>query len=66
MVEMMLTMMVLLSLIQPGLKTVPTNDMNDPLARKIEALLGSLNRQLRLEETRGLKDAVLTDFFDRS
>jgi hypothetical protein len=41
-----------------------TNVMNDPLARKIEALLGSLNRQLCLEETRGLKDAHLTGFFD--
>jgi hypothetical protein len=43
-----------------------TNDMNDPLARKMEALLGSFNRLLRLEETKFLKDAHLTDFFDRS
>jgi hypothetical protein len=40
--------------------------MNDALVRKMEALLGSFNRLLRLEETRGLKDAHLTDFFDRS
>ena len=37
-----------------------TNDLNDPLARRIETLLGSFNRQLRLEETRNLKDAVLS------
>jgi hypothetical protein len=40
--------------------------MNDPLAQKMEALLGSFNRLLRLEETEFLKDAHLTDFFDRS
>jgi hypothetical protein len=43
-----------------------TSDLNDPMARKIEALLGSFNRQLRLEETRGMKNATLTDFFKRS
>jgi hypothetical protein len=32
----------------------------------MEALLGSFNRLLRLEETKFLKDAHLTDFFDRS
>ena len=40
-------------------------DMNDPIARKVEALLGSFNMQLRLEETRSLKNSVLTDFFQR-
>jgi hypothetical protein len=40
-----------------------TNDLNDPVAQKIEALLGSFTRQLRLEETRHMKNAVLTDFF---
>jgi hypothetical protein len=50
------------------LKAVPTigkytNDLNDPVARKIEALLGSFTRQLHLEETRHMKNAVLTDFF---
>ena len=43
-----------------------TNDLNDPMARKIEALLGSFNRQLHLEESRGMKDVVLTNFFKRS
>ncbi len=41
------------------------DDLNDPLARKIEALLGSFNRQLRLEETSSMKDTTLTDFFQR-
>ena len=40
-----------------------TNDLNDPFAQKIEALLGSFTRQLRLEETRRMKNAFLTDFF---
>jgi len=32
--------------------------MDDPIARKLEALLGSgaFNRQLRLDETRGMKN----------
>jgi len=41
------------------------DDLNDPLARKIEALLGSFNRQLRLEETSSMKNTTLTDFFQR-
>ena len=41
------------------------DDMNDPFARKMEELLGSFNRQLRLEETRSMKNTVLTDFFQR-
>ena len=39
------------------------NDLNDPFSRKIEALLGSFTRQLHHEETRHMKNAVLTDFF---
>ena len=42
-----------------------TNELNDPLAWRIEALLGSFNRQLCLEETTVMKDAVLTDFFQK-
>ena len=38
-----------------------TNELNDPLAQKIEALLGSFNRQLCHEETTAMKDSVLTD-----
>jgi hypothetical protein len=41
------------------------DDMNEPIARKLEALLGSFNRQLRLDETRSMKSTVLTDFFGR-
>ena len=40
-------------------------DLNCPIARKIEALLGSFNRQLQLEETKSMKDTVLTDLFHR-
>jgi len=41
-----------------------TDDMNDPIARKMEAILGTFTRQLRLDETRTMKNSVLTDFFD--
>jgi DDE superfamily endonuclease len=41
-------------------------DLNYPIARKFEALLGSFNRQIRLEETKSMKETVLTDFFQRS
>ena len=41
------------------------DDMNEPIARKLEALLGSFNWQLRLDETRSMKSTVLTDFFGR-
>ena len=40
--------------------------MDDPVARKLEALLCSLNMQLRLEETRSLKNTHLTSYFNRS
>ena len=40
-----------------------TNDLNDPFAQKIEALLGSFTKQLHLEETKRMKNTVLTDFF---
>lgn len=42
-----------------------TDDLNDPIARKCEALLCSFSRQLRLEESRNLKGTVLTDFFPK-
>jgi len=41
------------------------NNLNDPLAHKMEAILGSFNRQLHLEGTRGMKDTTLTDFFTK-
>ena len=40
-------------------------DLNCPIACKIEALLGSFNRQLLLEETKSMKDTILNDFFQR-
>ena len=39
--------------------------LNDPIARKIETLLGSFNMQLHLEETRSMKNSVLTDYFQQ-
>jgi hypothetical protein len=41
------------------------DDLNEPIARKMEAVLGSFSRQLRLDETRTMKSSVLTDFFPR-
>ena len=38
-------------------------NMNDPLACKVESLLGSLTRLLRIDEARSMRDTVLTDFF---
>ena len=40
-------------------------DLNDPNACKLESLLGLFNRQLRLDETRSMRDTYLTDFFHR-
>jgi hypothetical protein len=40
-------------------------DWDDPIARKIEVLLSSFNRKLRLDETRNMKETVITDFFQR-
>ena len=42
-----------------------TDNMNESIARKLEALLGDFKRQLRLDETKQMKDSVLTDFFCR-
>ncbi|KAF8898058.1 hypothetical protein CPB84DRAFT_1781292 [Gymnopilus junonius] len=41
-------------------------DWNDPIARKMEAILGSFNRQLHLDEVNSLKPTVLTDYFKRA
>ncbi|KAF8224232.1 hypothetical protein L208DRAFT_1312660, partial [Tricholoma matsutake] len=40
-------------------------DLNNPIAHKLEAILGSFNRQLCLEESKRMKETVLTDFFQR-
>ncbi|KAF8885570.1 hypothetical protein CPB84DRAFT_1685422, partial [Gymnopilus junonius] len=41
-------------------------DMDAPLARNIEAILSSFNKQFRLEETRSLKDTAITDFLSKN
>lgn len=38
------------------------DDLNEPIARKMEAILGSFNRQLRLDETKTMETTVLTNF----
>jgi hypothetical protein len=40
-------------------------DLNNPIAHKLEAILGSFNRQLYLEESKRMKETVLTNFFQR-
>lgn len=54
-----------------ALKAVSTihryiEDLNDPIARKMEALLASFNMNIRVDESRGMKSTLLTDFFQRS
>lgn len=39
------------------------DELDDPVSRKIEGLLRSFNRQLRLDETKNMKDTVLTKYF---
>ena len=39
------------------------DDQSDPISCKIEALLQSFTMQLCLNETRKMKNTVLTDFF---
>ncbi|KAH9026051.1 hypothetical protein EDB85DRAFT_1813998, partial [Lactarius pseudohatsudake] len=40
-----------------------TNDINDPLARSVEAVLGSFNRLLRCNQAQNMKETVLTNYF---
>ncbi|KAF8231111.1 hypothetical protein L208DRAFT_1074923, partial [Tricholoma matsutake] len=42
-----------------------TEDLDYPIAHKFEALLSSFNKQLWLEETKSMKETVLTDLFQR-
>ncbi|KAH9066818.1 hypothetical protein EDB87DRAFT_1553257 [Lactarius vividus] len=42
-----------------------TNNINSPLARSVEAILGSFNRFLRLNETQNMKETVITDYFSK-
>ena len=41
-------------------------DLNDPIAWKMEALLATFNMRICLDEGRALKHTLLTDFFQRS
>ena len=41
------------------------DDLNDPIARKMEALFASFNMKLRLDKSRSMKGTVLTDHFKR-
>lgn len=41
------------------------DDLNGPIACKIDALLKSFKMQLCLDDARSMKDTVLTDFFQR-
>ncbi|KAF8801777.1 hypothetical protein BYT27DRAFT_7226676 [Phlegmacium glaucopus] len=38
-------------------------DLNDPIAHKMESILGSFNTKLHLEQTENMKSTTLTDFF---
>ena len=39
------------------------NELDDPVSRKLEGLLRSFNRQLRLNETKNMKDTIITKYF---
>ena len=41
------------------------DELDDPIARKLETTLGSFKHQLRLNRTKSMKSTVLTDFFFR-
>jgi hypothetical protein len=39
-----------------------TEDINKPIAQKVEAILGSFNSQICLNETKGMKNTIFTHF----
>jgi len=41
------------------------DDLDDPFARKLEAILGSFGRQMRLDEARSMVPTQMTDYFTR-
>jgi hypothetical protein len=41
------------------------DNCNDPVAHKLEVLLGSFNRLLWLEDSKNMKETLLTDFFQK-
>ena len=40
-------------------------DLNDPISRKLEALLASFNMNLCVDQSKSMKSTVLTDFFHK-
>ncbi|KAI9435200.1 hypothetical protein BJY52DRAFT_1332982 [Lactarius psammicola] len=42
-----------------------TDDINNPLACKLEAVLGSFSRLLQLDEAQNMKETVITDYFSK-
>jgi hypothetical protein len=38
-------------------------NINDPIACKLEALLGHFSRQISMERSRGMKETIKTDYF---
>ena len=42
-----------------------TATMDDPVARKVEDILASLSRQLRLDAQKGMVNTSLMDYFRR-
>ena len=41
------------------------DDLNEPIAHKMEAILGSFNRQLHLDENKTMRTTLLTDLFQQ-
>jgi hypothetical protein len=39
---------------------------NDPIACKLDALMGTFSQQLRLNETQSMRPTLVTDFFQKS
>ncbi|KIK03627.1 hypothetical protein K443DRAFT_653029 [Laccaria amethystina LaAM-08-1] len=60
----MMFMMTLLSSLVPLIVRFVLTIANDPNMRKLDTL-GSLNRQLRLDESQSIRDTHLTDFFQK-
>ncbi|KAH9979618.1 hypothetical protein BJV74DRAFT_780309 [Russula compacta] len=46
-----------------SLLTKYTDHVNDPLAHKLEGLLGTLSCQISLEQSKAMKDTLMTDYF---
>ncbi|KAI0280573.1 hypothetical protein BC826DRAFT_924275 [Russula brevipes] len=46
-----------------SLLTDYTDTVNDPIAHKLEGLLNTFSHQICLEQFRGMKETVITDYF---